>query len=63
MSKQTVSELLNSKLVLTTSEAARVLNISSASIARWKKDGKIPFVQINGSIRYKSEDLKAMLNL
>ena len=63
MSKQSITELLNSKLVLTTSEASRVLNISSATIARWKREEKIPFVQINGSIRYKSEDLKAMLNL
>ena len=63
MSKKSVTELLNSNVVLTTSEAARVLNISIPTITRWKRDEKIPFIQINGSIRYKSEDLKAMLNL
>ena len=63
MSKKSVTELLNSNVVLTTSEAARVLNVSGSTMARWKREEKIPFIQINGSIRYKSEDLKAMLNL
>lgn len=63
MSKKTVTELLNSNVVLTTSEAAQVLNVSGSTMARWKREEKIPFIQINGSIRYKSEDLKAMLNL
>lgn len=63
MSKKSVTELLNSNVVLTTKEAARVLNISVPTITRWKRDEKIPFIQINGSIRYKSEDLKNMLNI
>ena len=53
---------LNSNVLLTTKEAAKLLNISIPTITRWRKEEKIPFIQINGSIRYKSEDLKAMLN-
>ena len=61
--KETVQELLASKAVLTTRQTAQVLNVSIPTINRWKKEDKIPFIQINGSIRYKSEDLKKMLNI
>ena len=61
--KETVQELLESKAVLTTRQTAQVLNVSISTINRWKKEDKIPFIQINGSIRYKSEDLKKMLNI
>lgn len=59
----TVKELLENNAVLTTRQTAEVLNVSIPTINRWKKDNKLPFIQINGSIRYKVEDVKNILNL
>lgn len=37
---------------ITAPELCRYLNISLPTLIRWRKKGKIPFLQIGGSIRY-----------
>jgi excisionase family DNA binding protein len=37
---------------ITASELCRYLNISLPSLIRWRKKGRVPFLQIGGSIRY-----------
>lgn len=45
--------------LFTTKEAAVILKLSKRTLEKWRldKNKKIPFVNIEGSIRYKKSDL------
>jgi excisionase family DNA binding protein len=46
---------------ITTKELCSFLNVSEPTIIRWKKKGKIPFLQIGGSVRFcKASVIKAL---
>lgn len=44
-------------------ELTRILNVSRATLLRWRKEGRLPEpVQINGLDRYSSFDIKKMVD-
>ena len=62
-----VLELLNAKRPgewLTSTEVAKILRISKATLHNLKQYGKIPFSQIEGRVMYRSDDIaKYLLSL
>lgn len=48
--------------LFTAKETAKILRVSEITLHRWRRDGKIPFVRINGSIRYREKDLEKIIN-
>ncbi len=40
------------KLLLSSREACRLLNVSPRTLWAWRKAGKIPFLQIGGVVRF-----------
>lgn len=62
-----VLELLNAKRPgewLTSTEVAKILRISKATLHNLKQYGKIPFSQIEGRVMYRAEDIaKYLLSL
>lgn len=62
-----VLELLNAKRPgewLTSTEVAKILRISKATLHNLKQYGKIPFTQIEGRVMYRSDDIaKYLLSL
>ncbi len=62
-----VLELLNAKRPgewLTSTEVAKILRISKATLHNLKQYGKIPFSQIEGRVMYRADDIaKYLLSL
>ena len=59
-----VLELLNAKRPgewLTSTEVAKILRISKATLHNLKQYGKIPFTQIEGRVMYRSDDIAKYL--
>lgn len=59
-----VLELLNAKRPgewLTSTEVAKILRISKATLHNLKQYGKIPFSQIEGRVMYRAEDIAKYL--
>lgn len=48
--------------LLTTAETAEMLRISLPTLHRWKKNGVIPHVRLNKSIRYRESDIMKVLD-
>jgi excisionase family DNA binding protein len=46
---------------LTTAEAATLLRCSEKTIGRMRASGKLPFMKLGGSVRFRSEHVEAML--
>ena len=55
-------ELTNEKLLLKPDEVARTLSICPRSLWQLSKDGKLPSVRINHSVRYEPRDLAEFIN-
>jgi len=58
----TKMETTNEKLLLKPDEVAKVLSICPRSLWQLTKDGKIPCVRINHSVRYDPKDLTEFIN-
>jgi len=42
-------------------EVAEKLNVSTRTVIDWRNAGKIPFIRIGRSIRYRPESISALL--
>ena len=51
------------RLLLTSAEAAKALNIGERTLWRLTDDGEIPAIRIGRSVRYAVEDLQAWIAL
>ena len=49
------------EVLYTIDEVAKILKVTTATIHRWKKDGKIPHVRIGNNIRYRKTDLEKLV--
>jgi|APSaa5957512535_1039671.scaffolds.fasta_scaffold31193_2 hypothetical protein len=45
-------ELISKKKLITNNECLKLLSVSSGTLANWRKQGKIPFRQIDNKIYY-----------
>lgn len=55
-------EVLMSKALLTTTEAANFLQLSTSTLAHWRLSGRGPaFVRVGSHVRYRVEDIDAYL--
>lgn len=50
---------MSEKLLLTSREACKLLGISSRTLWAWKKEGRIPFIQIGRVVRFSRAALEA----
>lgn len=64
-SPKTNLDLNNLPDLLTVSEVAQILRVSTLTIKRWGKRGKLPAIRINsrGDRRYKKESVLWMLGI
>jgi DNA-binding transcriptional MerR regulator len=51
-----------SPIALRSREAARKLNVSESTLARWRRDGLIVPVKIRGIVLYRVSDLEQVLS-
>ncbi|MFX1536935.1 MAG: tyrosine-type recombinase/integrase [Promethearchaeota archaeon] len=49
--------------LLTVKEVAKTFNFHPQTIYKWKDEGRIAFIKINGRIRFKKEDIEAWQNI
>ena len=49
------------KKILTIREAFKYLNISRPTLLRWRKQGKIKGIKVEGKVLFRKEDLDAFL--
>jgi hypothetical protein len=51
------------KQLLTVDEVAQILRVAPSTLAEWRRTGDpdLPFIKINGRIRYRSEDIDSFL--
>jgi excisionase family DNA binding protein len=47
--------------LLTTKDLQEIFSVSDKTIKRWRKNGTLPFVQIGGAIRFRTEDVQAAI--
>jgi excisionase family DNA binding protein len=59
MKSETYSDI-GSKL-LTDRKVAEKLSVSTRTVIDWRNSGKIPFIRIGRSIRYRPESIRALL--
>ncbi|REJ89249.1 MAG: DNA-binding protein [Planctomycetota bacterium] len=52
----------NQQLLLTESEAAKMLSISPRKLWQLRKDGAMPYVPIGKSVRYRVTDLQRWID-
>ena len=49
--------------LMTRTEVAKFFGISPRTLDRWARDGiELPFVRINGTIRYRDKDLEEFMD-
>lgn len=46
----------------TPKEVANLLRVSLPTLRRWSDNGKLPYLKIEGSIRYRSSDITDFIN-
>jgi DNA-binding transcriptional MerR regulator len=61
--KRQLSRVLSPSQLLSESQAAEMLGLSTQTLARWRKDTRpvIPFVANAGIIRYRAEDIERFI--
>jgi excisionase family DNA binding protein len=48
--------------LLTTSEVAELLRVSPRTVDRWAIEGRLPRVQIARAVRYRADDIAALID-
>lgn len=61
LSQQTASTGTNDKL-LSRAEVCKLLRISLPTLSKLQKDGKLKFIILGGSYRYRKKDVEKILN-
>lgn len=46
---------------MTTDEVAALLGIKPATIRRWRAEHRIPFIKLNGAVRYRESAISAWI--
>ena len=54
-------ELMEQKLLYTQEQAAKLLNLSTKTLYRLRKAGKLQFVRVGNAIRYDIESLRSLI--
>lgn len=54
-------ELIENKKIITNDECMKLLNVSSGTLANWRKQGKIPFRQTDNKIYYITDEVISTL--
>lgn len=57
-----IVDVSNEPQLYTLKEVANILRVSSGTIRRWSESGKLPYLKIEGSIRYRRDDIVAFIN-
>lgn len=52
---------ISKKDIINNKECMKLLDVSSGTLANWRKQGKIAFSQVNNRIYYKMTDIKKMM--
>lgn len=47
--------------LLTTNELSKVLKVSHTTIYRWARGKRIPFIRMNGRLRFSNDDIDQFL--
>lgn len=50
-----------STTLLTSSEVAALLRISPRTLGQWRWKKIVPYVRVNGAVRYRQHDIEAMI--
>jgi excisionase family DNA binding protein len=58
---QTLSDTPIGSQLLTDTEVAKRFNVSLRTVIDWRNGGKLPFLRIGRSIRYRPESIAALL--
>jgi predicted site-specific integrase-resolvase len=55
---------MTTKQLLTTDDVADILDVAPSTLARWRQTGDpyLPFLRMNGRIRYRTEDVYDFLD-
>ena len=57
-----VSKLADDLKLLRPEDVARILKIAKVTPYQWARRGVLPFYRLEGTIRFKLEDIKAFVN-
>lgn len=60
-SKNTLNQMLEIETWLKSSDVKRQLRISTGTLQNMRKNGIIPYFKVGGSLRYKQDDIDALL--
>jgi DNA invertase Pin-like site-specific DNA recombinase len=58
-----LKEELKSRTVVTEKTLIKQLNVSRQTLSKWRREGKIPYYRINGSIRYNIDEVLALFRV
>jgi excisionase family DNA binding protein len=58
---QLETDSLEGSQLLTDSEVAKKFNVSLRTVIDWRNQGKLPYLRIGRSIRYRPESITALL--
>lgn len=58
-----LKEELKSRTVVTEKTLIQQLNVSRQTLSNWRREGKIPYYRINGSIRYNIDEVLALFRV
>ena len=58
-----LKEELKSRTVVTEKTLIKQLNVSRQTLNKWRREGKIPYYRINGSIRYNIDEVLALFRV
>jgi len=47
--------------MLNTKDLCDIFQVSDRTVLRWRRDGKLPYYNINGTIRYSHKEIKAYI--
>lgn len=52
---------MESPVLLTSAEVAALLRIQPKTLAMWRWRKQVPYLRVNGAVRYRQSDIEALL--